>query len=115
MSSPIKNIENLPRVILYDGDCGLCNSMIQFILKNKTKDFYFISLHSKIAQDFLQTKDIIIQFDTIYYFEDGLIYKKSQAIRKIAKNLSFFYRLLEMFSRLFPTRPLDYFYTKIAE
>lgn len=41
-------------IVLYDGVCGLCNSLVQFLLKRDTHDrFRFASLQSEFAQNLL--------------------------------------------------------------
>ena len=42
-------------IILYDGICGLCNRLIQFILSHDSRDrFRFASLHSDFAAQVLR-------------------------------------------------------------
>jgi predicted DCC family thiol-disulfide oxidoreductase YuxK len=41
-------------IVLYDGVCGLCNRLVQFLLKRDTHDrFRFASLQSEFARDLL--------------------------------------------------------------
>ena len=41
-------------IVLYDGVCGLCNRLVQFVLKNDRNDvFRFASLQSKLAEEIL--------------------------------------------------------------
>jgi predicted DCC family thiol-disulfide oxidoreductase YuxK len=41
-------------IVLYDGVCGLCNRLVQFVLKNDGNDvFRFASLQSKLAEQIL--------------------------------------------------------------
>ena len=41
-------------IVLYDGVCGLCNRLVQFVLKNDRNDvFRFASLQSKLAEQIL--------------------------------------------------------------
>lgn len=57
-----------PAIVLYDGVCGLCNRLNQFLLKRDTHDrFRFASLQSKFAEDLLKrhgadSRDL----DTVY-------------------------------------------------
>ncbi|HXL82178.1 MAG TPA: DCC1-like thiol-disulfide oxidoreductase family protein [Pyrinomonadaceae bacterium] len=59
-------------VILYDGVCGLCNRLVQFILKRDKRDrFRFASLQSELASSLLQKhgrdpRDL----DTVYVVVD---------------------------------------------
>lgn len=41
-------------ILLYDGVCGLCNRLVQFVLKSDRKDvFRFASLQSRLAEQIL--------------------------------------------------------------
>jgi predicted DCC family thiol-disulfide oxidoreductase YuxK len=41
-------------IVLYDGVCGLCNRLVQFVLKNDRNNvFRFASLQSKLAEQIL--------------------------------------------------------------
>src|SRR5215470_3804642 len=42
-------------IVLYDGVCGLCNRLVQFILKRDRRDrFRFAALQSSLAREILQ-------------------------------------------------------------
>jgi predicted DCC family thiol-disulfide oxidoreductase YuxK len=63
----LSNNESNP-IVLYDGVCGLCNHLVQFLLKRDTKDrFRFASLQSEFAQT-LMTKHGVDphDLDTVY-------------------------------------------------
>ncbi len=55
-------------IVLYDGVCGLCNRLNQFLLKRDTHDcFRFASLQSKFAQDLLKRHGADARdLDTVY-------------------------------------------------
>src|SRR5882672_11164016 len=59
-------------IVLYDGVCGLCNRLVQFLLKRDTHDrFRFASLQSNFANDLLthhrfDPRDL----DTVYVVND---------------------------------------------
>ena len=59
-------------VVLYDGVCGLCNRLNQFILKRDRHDrFRFASLQSDIAAKLLQRHGAnAIDLDTVYVLVD---------------------------------------------
>jgi predicted DCC family thiol-disulfide oxidoreductase YuxK len=67
----LSNNESNP-IVLYDGVCGLCNHLVQFLLKRDTKDrFRFASLQSEFAQT-LMTKHGVDphDLDTVYVVKD---------------------------------------------
>jgi predicted DCC family thiol-disulfide oxidoreductase YuxK len=59
-------------LVLYDGVCGLCNGLNQFILKRDLNDhFRFASLQSKFAASLLERYDInAVDLNTVYVVAD---------------------------------------------
>jgi predicted DCC family thiol-disulfide oxidoreductase YuxK len=106
-------MENL---ILYDGNCNLCNYTLQFILKrDKLKLFNYLPLQSNHAEELLKT----IRFnqpgsDSVIFIENDRAYIKSEAFFRIAKKLGGFYRLIAVF-RIFPKKFTDWIYDLIAK
>jgi len=58
--------------VLYDGICGLCNRLVQFLLKRDVRDrFRFASLQSDFAESLLRRHGIDgIDLDTVYVVVD---------------------------------------------
>ncbi len=112
-------MQNLPKdkkIILFDGLCNLCDSAVQFVIKQDQKDlFRFVPLQSELGQDILKhiginTKNI----DSIILYEPGIAYYyKSSAALKIAKDLGGFFHLGTIF-RLIPTSIRNKLYDYIA-
>ncbi len=59
-------------IVLYDGICGLCNRLVQFLLKRDVRDrFRFASLQSDFAESLLRRHGIDgIDLDTVYVVVD---------------------------------------------
>jgi predicted DCC family thiol-disulfide oxidoreductase YuxK len=59
-------------LVLYDGVCGLCNGLNQFLLKRDPNDhFRFASLQSEFAASLLKRYDInAVDLDTVYVVAD---------------------------------------------
>jgi predicted DCC family thiol-disulfide oxidoreductase YuxK len=59
-------------IVLYDGVCGLCNRLVQFLLKRDTHDrFRFASLQSEFANNLLTQHGLDPQdLDTVYVVRD---------------------------------------------
>ena len=59
-------------VILYDGVCGLCNRLVQFILKRDKRDYFrFASLQSDWSSTLLQRHQLDPRdLDTVYVVVD---------------------------------------------
>jgi predicted DCC family thiol-disulfide oxidoreductase YuxK len=59
-------------IVLYDGICGLCNRLIQFLLKRDVHDrFRFAPLQSEFADSLLRRHGVsAIDLDTVYVVVD---------------------------------------------
>lgn len=76
--------------LLYDGDCGLCNRWVQWVLKHDEKDqFRFMALQSEYGQQFLKERGLPLKdFDSLYLWKPQAFYlKKSDAVIKIGSIL----------------------------
>ena len=99
-------ISELPKdkkIILFDGVCNLCNSAVQFIIKNDKKDiFRFVPLQSELGLSIVKHIGIdLSKIDSIIVYAPGnAYYYKSQAAFRIAKHLGVIYSLLGFFSIL---------------
>jgi predicted DCC family thiol-disulfide oxidoreductase YuxK len=85
--------QNIP-IVFYDGDCGFCNSSVQFILKKRKEDIHFATLQSSFAEDLLKKHDITIEMDTLYLLRNDKIYSRSNAALRICKSLKGGYPLM---------------------
>lgn len=59
-------------VLLYDGECGLCNAVVRFMLKHDRRGVLrFAPLQGPVAQAFLRSRDMnTTDFDSIVFIED---------------------------------------------
>lgn len=105
------------KLILFDGVCNLCNSSIQFIIKNDKKNlFLFSPLQSNIGQEIIKSFNINnakIDSVLLYSKKDGLS-QKSTAALKIAQQLGFPQNLLSVFF-IVPRFIRDWIYEYIAK
>lgn len=106
--------DTIDNIVFYDGNCGFCNSSVQFILDHKRDAFFFASLQSNHAKKWLSPHGVVINLDTIYFLKAGKLYDKSSAALQIAKGLKGLYPLLFIFY-LVPKFLRDLFYTYIAK
>ncbi|CAL2104892.1 Predicted thiol-disulfide oxidoreductase YuxK, DCC family [Tenacibaculum sp. 190524A02b] len=75
------------KTILFDGVCNLCNNTVTFVIKRDVNNaFKFASLQSDFAQEKLKGTGIN-DLSTIVLIDNDVIYTKSTAILKIAKEL----------------------------
>ena len=113
-------MENLPKdkkIILFDGVCNLCYSMVQRVIKHDTKNvFRFVSLQSDLGQKIIKHLGIDTQkTDSIILYQPGFAYYyKSEAVLEIAKDLSGLFYFSILFS-IFPTSLNNHIYDYIAK
>ncbi len=105
-------------VILFDGVCNLCNSSVDFVLKNDINNhFKFASLQSDAAQQLLlqfKIKNDRNHLDSIILIEDDKLYDKSTAALLVLKKLHFPLNLGIIFI-IIPKVIRDYIYDFIAK
>ena len=104
------------KIILFDGDCNLCNKYVNLIIRYDPKDnFRFATIKSQIGQNIIRNLDLInIQEDTILLIKKKSIYIKSDAVIRILSCLQFPINMLSLIS-LIPRFIRDYFYDIIAK
>jgi predicted DCC family thiol-disulfide oxidoreductase YuxK len=62
----------VPRVLLFDGECGLCQALVRFLLRNDRRHrLWFAPLQGETAQAFLRERGLPTQdFATAVYVPD---------------------------------------------
>lgn len=102
-------------IIFFDGVCILCNTSVQFIIKHEKQSiFFFSTLQSDFANDFLKKKHQFSQLDSIILFADNQFYTQSTAALLIAKTLKFPFSILYIFM-IIPKPIRDLIYNYIAK
>lgn len=104
-------------IVFFDGECGVCNFWVQWILERDKKDqFMFASLQSDFGQKFLSERGLETkQFNTLYLWKPRQYYLiKSKAVLKIANLLGGIYNI-SVIGKLMPTFISDKIYNKISE
>ncbi len=77
-------------IILFDGVCNLCNSSVQFIIRNDPKHhFRFASLQSNLGQSILKQFNLPTnELSSFILLDKGKISVKSTGALKVVKQLS---------------------------
>lgn len=82
------NSSNDVSIVLFDGECNLCNSSVNFILKHDHKNkFQFASLQSPKAFELLGSKEHST-LTTVLLVEKGKVFTKSTAVLRICRHLN---------------------------
>src|SRR4051812_11475629 len=102
------------RIILFDGECNLCNSSVQFILKRDPNGkFKFTSLQGKIGQDLLERHGLEIDVNSFVLIEDEKLYLKSEAALRVCSQLNGPWKLFTLFL-IVPPFVRDFVYDIVA-
>lgn len=103
-------------IVFYDGVCGLCNRMVQFLLKRDINDrLRFASLQSEFAAKVLSRHGIDpTDLDTLHVFDNDRVLNRSDAILRAGRELGGFWAVLATMGKVVP-RPLrDLVYRFVA-
>ncbi len=90
-------------IVLYDGECNLCDKSVQFIIKNDTAGmFKFCSqqLATKFVPELNLEKSVSTaasQSGSIVLLDHGVSYNRSTAVLRIASRLRFPWNLCRIF------------------
>lgn len=107
-------------IVLYDGVCGLCNRLNQFLLKRDHHDrFLFASLQSHLAKKILERHGADpTDLDTVYVVENydspsERLFKRSNAVLRALETLGGIWKLSAV-GKVVPRPIRDLFYSFVA-
>jgi predicted DCC family thiol-disulfide oxidoreductase YuxK len=102
-------------VLLFDGVCNFCNSIVNFLIKQDKKGtISYGSLQSEAGQQILQHFRLpAYSFESVVYVKDGEAYQKSDAAIAIARDLGGVWKLAVL-AKFIPRRVRDALYEWIA-
>lgn len=111
-----------PSLLLFDGRCGLCNRLVQFVLARDAKDrFVFAPLQSPLAAEILarhgrDARDL----DTFCLVDDRdepaeRVLVKGRAALVVLSRLPGGWPVLALFLATLPTPVLDFAYDQVAK
>ncbi|MDX1260770.1 thiol-disulfide oxidoreductase DCC family protein [Exiguobacterium sp. K1] len=101
-------------IILFDGECNLCDTSVQFILKRDHGYYQFASLQGIKGQELIQKHRLPSDLDSVVVIEEGIPYVKSDAALQITKHLNGAWPLASIF-RVLPRAARDLAYDFIAK
>lgn len=86
-------------ILLFDGECNLCNRTVHFIIKrDKKAKVKFASLQSETGKQIMQQFNISSEYiDSIIFFENEKIYFKSSAALRLSKKMDGLWPLFYVF------------------
>jgi predicted DCC family thiol-disulfide oxidoreductase YuxK len=101
--------------LIYDGECRLCSTFVQFLLKYERHPILiFVAGQSESGQQLLRSFNIEkLAENSVLLVKKGKVYSKSRAVFEILPYLTFPWRILFVF-KLIPTRLTDKLYDFVA-
>ena len=90
---------NTKRIIIFDGNCNLCNHALKYIIKKDiNKKFTYLSNQNNEAKKLLEGFNLIQPSkSSIVFIENNQAFLKSTAVLKITKHLSGAIKLVSLF------------------
>jgi len=106
---------DMNKIIIFDGVCNLCNTMVQLIIKlDKKETFKFLPIQSEKATTIFKELNIdLINLDTVILLKDNKVYLQSDAALEIIYTLKYPWKIF-YFSRFIPKFVCDRIYKIIA-
>jgi len=118
--TPLAAETDVRRIVLYDGLCGMCDGVVQFLLRHDKKDtFRFAPQQGEAARQILERHALdTATLETICVIENynspqELVYTKSDAALRIADGLGGIWTLARP-ARLLPRSFRDACYDLVA-
>jgi predicted DCC family thiol-disulfide oxidoreductase YuxK len=111
----ISDAKDKSNIIFFDGVCNLCNFWVKYVFRNDPDGvFYFSSLQSEFASNFLTQNNINSDFETIIFFTEGRFLKESDAVVSILFKIGGFNRLLSRIIKPLPIKFRDGLYKFVS-
>jgi predicted DCC family thiol-disulfide oxidoreductase YuxK len=96
-------------IVFYDGECGVCNRFVQFLLReDRSRSLHYAPLQGSTAAKLLPAADCK-NLDSVVFWEQGRLYRKSSAVLKVVAGLGGIYSLV-LLAMLVPRPIRDFFY-----
>ena len=111
-----ENFKMNSRIILFDGECNLCNRWVRFIIKKERKVFFqFAALQSEVGQNLLKKFNLYRKsFNTFYLIENNQCFSQSTAFLKVIDKLKWPWPVLYL-CILIPKFIRDFIYDGVAK
>jgi len=105
-----------PAVVLFDGQCGFCQSSVQFVIRrDPNARFQFAPLQSEVGKSQALSHGIDAErLDGLILIEGGKAYEKSSAALRIAGRLKWPWPIFSML-RIIPRPVRDWCYDQFAK
>jgi len=102
-------------ILFYDGECGVCNYFVQFLLKNKVRNISFAPIGGEHYQKTFSDETSYQEIDTIIIHDVNETKIRSQAIIRAISLSQSSLRFLAYFLALVPSEIADVLYIGFAK
>ena len=104
------------KIVFFDGDCMLCNSLVAFLVKQRVDSLFFCNINSSSARAILASYSYDgLPQNTIYFLSDDKLYVKSTAVLKVLNLISTISKITSHCLLLVPVFLRDAVYTLVAK
>ena len=101
-------------IVFFDGVCGMCNSIVDFLMReDRNNALLFTPLQGTTAQERLDKKDVE-NLNTIAYYRDGKVTKKSSAVLQLLTDMGGIWKLAFVF-KIVPKPIRDFIYDTVSK
>lgn len=102
-------------VLLFDGECNLCNKSVQWVLKRDAAGaFRFASLQSEVGQALLERHGLsTLSYDSVVLVDEHKAFTHSDAVLELLRRLGGFWAVFSVLTA-FPKSVRDPLYNFIA-
>lgn len=103
-------------ILFYDGNCGLCNRVVQWVIRfEKSPKLYFSPIESDFATRFFEEKGCAKpDLSTFYLYTSYQLYSQSTGFFKVLPFLKWYFSFLNIF-KLIPICQRDQIYRFVAK
>ena len=103
-------------ILIYDGECGVCNWLVQFILKNeKNNSILFCSAQSEFGKKLqIEHSRDSMEEETLLFIYGTKVLDRSAAVFELITFLKTPYSIFSIF-KIFPRFLTDFFYSFFAK
>jgi predicted DCC family thiol-disulfide oxidoreductase YuxK len=104
-----------PRLVLYDGVCGICNKSVQWLLRHDRDGLLrYAALQGETAERVrARHPEVPATIDTVVFVEEGRVHLRTRAFAHIGKHLGWPWRAIS-WMRFVPAFLADLGYNFIA-
>ena len=102
-------------IVLFDGVCNLCSSIVSFLIKHDTRQqLHFAAQQNQSGKNIMKEHGIKENNNSVLFIKNNKVYVKSDAVIEIAKHLTGWPKILK-YSYIIPTFLRNGLYDIIAK